>query len=45
MSEYKNDYIKYRVNKCEEAMSDALLFAHSRNVTACDQRKPAGRYG
>ena len=25
MSDFKNDYIDYRVNKCKEALADALL--------------------
>jgi len=38
MSEYKNDYIKYRVKKCEEAMSDALLLVEDGRWNAAINR-------
>jgi uncharacterized protein len=38
MTEYKEDYIKYRIEKSEQAYSDSKLLAESKRWNACINR-------
>jgi uncharacterized protein (UPF0332 family) len=38
MSDYKDDYIKYRIEKCDEALDDANLLYQNERLSACVNR-------
>ncbi len=38
MSDYQNEYIKYRLQKCDEALKDANLLFNNKSLSACVNR-------